>query len=113
MANSGFCTHCRIRIEDFEGLSKCPNCGTSSIPCADTDQIDININWHELHLLCCWAERWGQHIESAGSVYSIAQALEEQFPDRGPLTFAGEVNELKKTFPGTKLTDADGNEIQT
>lgn len=109
----GFCTECRFKIEDFQSLKCCQNCGTSSIPCSNKDQVNISINWHELHLLFVWAEHYAKTIERGGIVFGIAHAVEAQFPEKHKLTMSGEVNEMKKKYPGTIITDKDGNEIQT
>jgi len=54
----GFCTLCSANIESFDGLVKCPMCGTDSQPCSNDNQLSIKINLHELRILCIWAERW-------------------------------------------------------
>jgi len=96
----GFCTDCGFKVKSFDGLEKCPNCGSKGIPCSFSNQVKVDINWHELHLLCVWAERWAhEKLEGAGTIYSIALRLQQQFPDKHPLTLAGEVNELKKHIP--------------
>lgn len=110
---SGFCTDCRFRVESFEGLMKCPNCGTKSSPCNDANQVTVSINWHELYLLCVWAENWGRQIKEAGIVYGIAQALEEQHPERHPLTLAGEINDMQRRDIKATLHDSDGKRIET
>lgn len=109
----GFCTACRYEIVSFDGLEKCPNCGSVDIPCSYENQVNVSVNWHEFHLLCVWAENYGRSIHQTGLVYGIAHALEGQYPGRLKLTIAGEVNKLKKEFPDIKLTDAEGNDIQT
>jgi hypothetical protein len=111
--SKGFCTSCRFEISSFVGLGKCPNCGTEGIPCDYENQVNISINWHELHLLFVWAEHYGRSINQAGLVFGIAHAVEAQFPERHKLTMSGEVNEMKKKYPGTTITDKDGNEIKT
>lgn len=99
-ARGGFCTDCGHRIESFEGLKACPACGTASVPCSDRDQVDVSINWHELHVLVVWAENWQrQHPADCGnSVYAIAKRLQAQHPDRSPLTLAGELGDLAKQY---------------
>lgn len=113
----GYCVECRFKIKSFAGLTKCPNCGSEGIPCSISEDVNIEINWHELRILCIWAENWGRRINEAGTVYSIVQTLQEQFPDKTPLTLAGEVNQLKDgIIPGFKnvhLLDGEGKEIQT
>ncbi len=99
MSQSGFCTECGFKVASYDGLACCPNCGTESIPCADNNQVTIAINWHELHLLCVWAEQWAHaKCGGAGVVYSIAGRLAAQYPERHALTLAGEVRELQAHF---------------
>lgn len=112
MKESGFCTECRFKIPSFDGLDKCPNCGTKGIPCKDTEQVTISINWHELHILFVWAENWGRKINKAGLIYGISHDIEKQFPEKHQLTMMGEVNQLKKDFPDMTITDEKGNEIK-
>lgn len=102
-------------IDDFKGLTECPNCGSKDTPCLNADQVDISINWHELKVLCIWAEQWGnEKCGGAGSIYSIAQRLRAQYPDKMPLTLAEEIQDLSKSFQiQTNIkgieTDKDGN----
>jgi hypothetical protein len=111
---SGFCTDCGVRIEMDEStnLSACPMCGSTGIPCGDENQVTVSINWHELHVLCVWAERWGlEKVGGAGTVYAIARRLQQQHSDRPALTFAGEVNELKREYgAGNVETNVKGIE---
>ncbi len=109
----GFCTECRFKIKSFEKLIKCPNCDTTTVPCSIENNVKIKINWHELSILCMWAERWGMRIQQPGIIYGISHAIEKQYPDKGALTLVDQVNEVKKEFPDTKLYDGEGKEIQT
>lgn len=94
----GFCTDCGHRVESFDSLSRCPACGTTSVPCTDADQVSASINWHELHVLCVWAENWQRQNDLGRTVYAIAKRIAAQFPDRGSLTLAGELGEIAKQF---------------
>lgn len=107
----GFCTMCGVEVPSFEGLSACPNCGSKDLPCLSSMQVQISVNWHELRMLCIWAERWG-HAEcgGAGVIYSIAQRIADQHPDRGPLTLAREVQDLKDEHGGSVETNLPGVE---
>jgi len=105
MITSGFCTYCGFIIESFEGLNGCPNCGTTSIPCSDEDQVNVCINWHELRTLCMWAEKWGnEKVGDASLIYSIAGRIRYQHPHRDSLTLADNIQELPKKFPGIKFS---------
>jgi hypothetical protein len=95
----GFCTLCGCQIESFDNLECCPNCKTQSLPCSWDNQVNISINWHELRLIFMWAEKWGmKHCDGAGVVYSIADRIRNQYPNKSSLTFADEIEELKKMF---------------
>lgn len=91
----GFCTHCGFQIEKFEGLRECPKCGTTGVPCKHEDQVEVSINLHELRILCIWAENWGQEINGPDVVYSIANRLKKQLPEKTSLTLADEFIGLK------------------
>lgn len=95
---SGFCVYCGHRVESFEGLSACPACGSKGLPCDDANQVSVSVNWHELRVLVIWAERWGLKIGKAGTVYAIARRIREQFPDRTPLSLAGDISGLREAF---------------
>jgi hypothetical protein len=94
----GFCTECAAHIESWEGLTACPRCGTTNVPCANENQVTVTVNWHELHLLCVWAENY-QRAQGLGStIYAIAKRLHAQHPERDPLTLAGELGEMAKKY---------------
>ena len=91
------CTLCGFEIDD-EGkeLTCCPNCGDKGVPCDVAKDVEVTINWHELHILCVWAENYANaKCGGAGVVYAIAERLRQQHPELGPLTLAGEINSLK------------------
>jgi len=117
------CTICGTEFSNDEipeGTSKCPNCGTKSLPCAIIDDVNIKINWHELRILTIWSENWARQIDrtdskdekSLLSVMTIAQRLQKQFPDKTPLTLFSEMRELRKHF-GEKniVTDLDDDKL--
>lgn len=98
----GFCTECSYRIDSFEGLSGCPNCGSKGVPCSDDSQVTISINWHELRILHMWAERYAlEKLDGAGTVYSIAERVLKQVKDKWPnasLTLAQDIGQVKDHF---------------
>lgn len=95
------CTECRSEFteaEIFEATS-CPRCGTASVPQSICQDVTVSINWHELRILCMWAENWANEKCETGSkkaLASIIAALEEQRPDGSfpSLTLRGELQEL-------------------
>lgn len=103
--------------EEIEGVECCPKCGTKTIPCAISEDVQIKINWHELRMLCIWAESWARHCDNSDepteekmmlAVMTVAQRLQKQFPDKTPLTLFGEIKELRKEFgEDNVVTDID------
>lgn len=102
-STAGFCTVCSIQVQSFDGLQRCPNCGTQSRPCAFADQVQVTVNLHELRVLCMWAERWALERVQDGCnpdlVYAIATRLRNQIPARQqePLTMADELMKLRES----------------
>lgn len=99
----GFCTECGAEIESFEGLDKCPKCGTRGIPCANKNQAKVDINIHELRILCMWAEGYVQQMKdefeqarSAKVVRAIASRLLKQLPEGTILLLSDEIEEIRK-----------------
>lgn len=101
-----WCTDCGVRLRQDEiKWWGCPKCGCEGIPCSPEKDVFVQVNWHELHILCCWAEFWAEHsaarpghADSADmmskTVHAIARRLEHQWPDFGALTLSGEIVEL-------------------
>lgn len=120
---SGFCVECGFKVLSFKNLNCCPQCGTQGIPCNDEDQVMVSVNWHELRILCLWAERWAQWMEEhptpseyktgkpSDVIYSIADRIEAQIEGKTPLTLAHEIaklpEELKKA--GVNFGDMETN----
>jgi len=97
MNMSGFCIDCNFKIDSFDNLEECPNCNSKTIPCSDKDQVNINVNWHELKMLTIWAEQWGnEKCNGAGTIYSIAQRIQEQYPNMPLLSLAESIQDLGK-----------------
>lgn len=95
---SGFCTRCGVEIESFDGLTACPRCGTTGVPCAADRQVEVSINVHELRILCIWAENWALSKPSVDEnlVYAIAARLRRQLGELDcSLTMAEEFQSLR------------------
>lgn len=111
------CTHCGTEFTDeqLEGLQSCPKCGTRGTPCAIADDVMIKVNWHELRLLGMWADNWAHTPnfpeDSQRVIAAILTRIEAQFPDKTPLTLAGEVRQLQAEYPTLELADGKGNVI--
>jgi hypothetical protein len=100
-----WCTVCGARFteDEIKGWG-CPKCGNQGVPCGTTGDVKVEVNWHELHILTCWAERWAAQCKGDNSdrnsetmpsvVTAIARRLSAQHPELAQLTLAGEVAEL-------------------
>lgn len=99
-----WCTVCGARFTEAEikgwGCPKCKNQGT---PCGTKGDVLVEVNWHELHILTCWAERHAHTDPDSDMprvVTAISRRLQAQFPEMPPLTLAQEISELP-----TKMSD--------
>lgn len=97
-----WCTACGARFTEAEIKGwGCPKCGNQGAPCGCAGDVLVEINWHELHILCVWAENWAAEAKwrAADADYSqmpnvvaaIARRLQLQFPELGHLTLSGEI----------------------
>ena len=102
------CVICDHVVVLTDGLTSCPKCGTRSLPCDPRHDVSIKINWHELRILCMWAESHANTNEGESqpdtsmrqTVYSIVRRIEVQHPNiNQPLTLGGEIRQLKQVFP--------------
>ena len=112
-----WCVDCghRVSYRDSRGLSGCPSCGSTSIPCSAIDDVDLKVNWHELRILIIWAENWAAHCDGRDppegsprrwmmpTLKAIAKRLQTQYPSRITLTLAGEFAELKQEIPSAEI----------
>lgn len=90
--------------EEIKGFNRCPKCSNTGIPYDPKEDVTIKINWHELRILTIWAEHWARSIKDKKTqpeltVACIARRMQKQYPDKTPLTLAGEIENLKKEFP--------------
>ena len=83
--SGGFCIECGYIVNSFDGLSSCPMCNSTSIPCSWKDQVNISINWHELRIIIMWAENWWNKTkkeEQMNPVFGVAERIRKQYPER-------------------------------
>jgi len=101
------CLKCSQECKSNERAQACPHCGdTRGIPADLATLRSFEITPHELRVLVIWAERWAAIERSNPSaraemqrvVYGIADRLSLQHPDVGPLTFAGELTQLRDHY---------------
>jgi hypothetical protein len=74
--------------------------------------VEVKVNWHELRILTMWAENWANRIKDdpdtkanpVRTIFAIAKRLQDQHPLLPPLTLSGELEELKKAYPGVEVS---------
>jgi len=95
------CIHCRSEFSDaeVEGHEHCPVCNVENMPMPIAQDVQIKINWHELRILCIWADNWARGVcdeRARKDLSSIIRLLEDQRPDLGfpALTLKGELQEI-------------------
>lgn len=90
------------------GKPSCPTCGNTGVPCADNNDVAIEINWQELRILGHWAANWAEQFSTDAAsgktvVHAILRRIQRQFPDKAPLTFGGELREIRDAFPDSRI----------
>ena len=118
-----WCADCgvRLREDEIKGWG-CPKCGSQGIPCDPAKDVTVEINWHELHILCVWAENYAARCKenpnaddsAAGmprTVAAIASRLQHQWPDLGALTLSGEIAGLPEQLAeqGIEISGIESN----
>jgi hypothetical protein len=110
-----WCVDCGARFneEEIKGWG-CPKCDNQGIPCGCDKDVTVEVNWHELHILCVWAENFAQQCKEKANdrssegmpltVAAIARRLQRQHPAFGHLTLTGEIAALP--------TDLNNNGIE-
>jgi len=103
------CTLCyhELNFGQSGNVNCCPKCEDPGVPMSPDDGVTIDINWHELRILCIWAERWASDFikneYSLKTVRAIASRIEKQRPEKKtPLTFLGEIKQLEKQYGEVK-----------
>lgn len=99
-----WCTTCgaRLTVEQTDRVTCCPRCQSTGTPCDPEKDFLIEINWHELRILCIWASNWAQQMsdpdacESATDcLHGIVGRLQRQAPNETALTLSGEIQQLR------------------
>jgi len=107
------CTKCyeEFSEEETKNVSCCSKCGCKGLPMSISQDVEIKINWHELRLLCNWAENWAVEKcdDDARSTFeAIADRLEKYRPEGGAaLTLTQEVKDLQEVYPDAMLVKGD------
>ncbi|RLD65132.1 MAG: hypothetical protein DRI84_07440 [Bacteroidetes bacterium] len=85
------CIVCRTEFtdEEIKGNQGCPICGYRGLTMFTDGDINIDINWFELRLLCMWAEALALQVgdkHSLNAFYSMVNEIKEQLPECGKIT---------------------------
>ena len=107
------CTKCyeEFSEEETKNVSCCPKCGCKGLPMSISQDVEIKINWHELRLLCIWAENWAEakcDDDARSTFEAIVERLEKYRPEgSAALTIAREVKDLQEIYPDAMLVKGD------
>ena len=106
------CKACAARFEATHPAptATCPACGTKSLPCDPTKDVQIKINTHELRILTIWADNWAQQsVDAQGkkTLHCILERLAKQLPST-PLTMGMEVAGLQDAGYDAQLVTTSG-----
>lgn len=85
------CIVCRTEFEhnELEGNKGCPVCGYQGLTMLTNGDVNLNINWFELRLICMWAESLALQVgdsHSLNAFYSVTNELKKQLPECGKIT---------------------------
>jgi predicted nucleic acid-binding Zn-ribbon protein len=92
---------------EVENATCCPKCGNAGVPMSPKENVTVEINWHELRILCIWAENHARRIEEK-AVYAIADRLQQQHPSKTPLTLSGELRQIGEKYKVEASIPLDG-----
>jgi len=85
------CIACRTEFDNKELVDNqgCPVCGYQGLTMLTNGDINIDINWFELRLICMWAESLALEVGDTHSInafYSVVKTIKEQLPECGKIT---------------------------
>lgn len=115
------CLLCRTEFteQELHGATACPTCGTTGVPSAIAEDVQISINWHELRVLVIWAENWETQLHRNGQaspgnkpgvIAAIAKEMMRFRPEgAAPLRLFDEIRELQNEYPDAEMLDGAGN----
>lgn len=114
------CVQCNAEFTEAQtaGYGSCPACGNEGLPASPKQDVEVKVNWHELRILCIWAENYANSIagnedvkgDPVKTVWAIAGRLQEQYPSFTPLTLSGELGQLREKFPSIEVVEGNVRE---
>jgi len=95
------CIVCRTEFEnkELEGNQGCPVCGYQGLTMLTNGDLNIDINWFELRLICMWAESLVLEVgdtHSMNAFYGAVKAIKNQLPNCGKITMFDKAPEVDK-----------------
>jgi len=93
------CIVCRTEFDNDELIENkgCPICGYQGLTMLTNGDINIDINWFELRLICMWAESLALQVgdtHTLNAFYSVVKELKKQIPDAGKITMFDDAPEV-------------------
>lgn len=100
-----WCVDCgaRFPLAQVAKANACPKCHSPGVPCAASQDVYVEVNWHELRIMAIWAENFiGEYVSDPKTEKSmrnclgaIASRLQRQVaPTFPPLLFSQEMAQL-------------------
>lgn len=94
------CIVCRTEFknDELESSKGCPVCGYQGLTMFVDGDINIDINWFELRLICMWAESLALQVGDSHSInafYGAIKAIKDQLPECGQITMFDESPDIE------------------
>lgn len=90
-------------FEETKIMGNCLKCGTKNSPAYIKHDVEVQINWQELRIICNWADNWARQCSQNDStseerllVGAIVSRLQEQHSNQTPLTITAEAVKIKQ-----------------
>lgn len=85
------CIVCRTEFteKELENTTGCPVCGFEGLTMLTDGDVNIDINWFEIRLICMWAEALVVKLgdeHSLNAFYSTIYEIQKQLPSSGKIT---------------------------
>jgi len=102
------CIVCRTLFDhkELKNNNGCPICGYQGPTMLTKGDINININWFELRLICAWSESMVLNIgdeHSKNAFYGVIKAIKDQLPNSEPITIFDQTPMINDTIPDGTL----------
>jgi hypothetical protein len=106
------CIVCRTEFSDDEigklGKDGCPVCGYQGLTMFINGDLNIDINWFELRLICMWAESLALQVgdtHGLNAFYSMVNEIKKQLPECGKITMFDAPPDIMESTDSIKPPD--------